>query len=381
MVTKRRTFKFKLFQEFTENEKSGGILLLACTLFSLLASNIFFPHQYVALWHAEVGGFSVLHFVNDALMAVFFLLIGLEIKRELREGELSTVKKAMLPVVGALGGMLAPALIYISINLHTGSVRGAGIPVATDIAFSLGILSLLGKRVPLPLKVFLTALAVADDLGAILVIALFYTSSLNLYYLFGVIGISLILFLLSKLKKQYTLFYLIGGIILWVVMFKSGIHATLAGVLLAFLLPTSLSNNWEHRLIKPVNFVILPLFALGNTSIEINKAMFEGVINPNTIGIALGLIIGKPLGILGLSFMAVKLKICNLPHAVQHKHLLGVAMLGGIGFTMSIFIAILSFEKSIQLDYSKIAVLTGSFISGILGYTWLNIFLPKNKHM
>lgn len=375
MAIKKRPFK--LFQEFTENEKAGGLLLLGCTIFSLLATNVFFPHSYSHLWHIEVSGFSTLHFINDALMAVFFLLIGLELKRELREGELSSVKKAMLPVVGALGGMIAPALIYIGINIHTGSIRGAGIPVATDIAFSLGILSLLGKRVPLPLKVFLTALAVADDLGAILVIAIFYTASLKLYYLLGVIAISLLLVYLNKKNIHHTLIYLIGGIILWIFMYNSGIHATLAGVLLAFLVPTSISNKWEHTLIKPVNFIILPLFALGNTSIEINKAMFEGIVNPNTIGIALGLVIGKPLGILGLSFLAAKLKVCSLPHGVKHKQLLGVGMLAGIGFTMSIFIAILSFEKSIQLDYSKIAVLIGSLISGILGYFWLNFTLKK----
>jgi len=372
---KKRTLK--LFQEFTENEKSSGILLLICTLFSLMATNIFFPHYYSALWHAEIGDFSVLHFINDALMAIFFVLIGLELKRELREGELSSIKKAMLPVVGALGGMIAPALIYIAINLHTGSIRGAGIPVATDIAFSLGILALLGQRVPLPLKIFLTALAVADDLGAILVIALFYTSSLKLQYLLGIIAISLLLFFLNKKKIHHPLIYISGGIVLWIFMFNSGIHATLAGVLLAFLVPTPLSNRWEHVLIKPVNFIILPLFALGNTSIEINKAMFEGIVNPNTIGIAMGLIIGKPLGILGLSFLAIKLKICSMPHAVQHKQLLGVAMLAGIGFTMSIFIAILSFEKSIQLDYSKIAIMIGSLISGIMGYFWLDKHLKK----
>jgi NhaA family Na+:H+ antiporter len=376
---RKRTFK--LFQEFTENERSGGLVLLFCTVFSLLAANVFFPHSYAALWHAEIGGFSVVHFINDALMAVFFLLIGLELKRELREGELSTLQKAMLPVVGALGGMLVPALIYIGINLHTGSIRGAGIPVATDIAFSLGILSLLGKRVPLPLKVFLTALAVADDLGAILVIAIFYTETLRLYYLLGVIAISLVLWILNYKKIHSLGLYLIGGVLLWICMYNSGIHATLAGVILAFLIPdkphSSISNQLEHTLIKPVTFIILPLFALANTSIEINRAMFAGIINPNTLGIALGLMIGKPLGILGLSFLALKAKLCSLPHAVKLRHLMGVGMIAGIGFTMSIFIAILSFEKSIQLDYSKIAVLVGSTLSGIAGYLWLNYTLPQ----
>ncbi|MCX7987540.1 MAG: Na+/H+ antiporter NhaA [Bacteroidales bacterium] len=372
----------KLFQEFTQNEKSGGLLLLSCTVFSLLATNFIFPHTYVKLWHKEIGGFSVLHFINDALMAVFFLLIGLELKREIREGELSSVKKAMLPVVGALGGMILPALIYIGINIHTGSIRGAGIPVATDIAFSLGVLSLLGKRVPLSLKIFLTALAVADDLGAILVIAFFYTESLKLYYLLGVIIVSLLLLWLSFKKIEFAPIYMAGGIILWFFMFNSGIHATLAGVILAFLLPSqsstvSLSNKWEHILIKPVNFVILPLFALANTSIEISHEMFLGFVNPNTIGIMLGLFIGKPIGILGFSVLATKLKLCSFPQGVKTNQILGVSMLAGIGFTMSIFIAILSFEKSIQLDYSKIAVLIGSLLSGILGYVWLNIFLKK----
>ncbi len=372
----------KLFQEFTENEKSAGLLLVICTIFSLLATNVFFKDSYHEIWYAEVNGFSVIHFINDALMAIFFLLIGLELKREIRVGELSNIQKAMLPVVGALGGMILPALIYIVINIHTGNIRGAGIPVATDIAFSLGILSLLGKRVPFSLKIFLTALAVADDMGAILVIAIFYTESLKLWYLLGVFVVAIILILLNKTKRQYSLVYIFGGIILWFFMFKSGIHATLAGVLLAFLIPDkgkekALSNIWEHNLNKPVAFGILPIFALANTSIEINQTMFQGIINTNTIGIVLGLLLGKPFGIFGFSYIATHLKLCKLPQNVKFHHIWGVAALGGIGFTMSIFIAILSFEKSIQLDYSKMAVLVGSFLSGLLGYLWLHITLRK----
>lgn len=378
-MIKNKNVAFKLFKEFTENTRSGGLVLLVATIFSLLATNFFFPHSYHNIWHTNVGGITILHWINDALMAIFFLLIGLELKREIQEGELSTKEKAMLPVLAALGGMIVPAFIYITLNFHTGNIAGVGIPMATDIAFSLGVLSLLGKIVPLPLKIFLTALAVADDLGAIIIIAIFYTKNIQLYYLLAVMGVALILLLCMRFNVNYFFIYLIGGILLWIFMHKSGVHATLAGVLLAFLIPSdtdpnknSLSNILQHYLNKPVTFFILPLFALANTSIEINAEMFKGVINYNTIGIALGLFIGKPLGITFFTYIGIKLKWFMLPTNINIKHILGVGFIAGIGFTMSIFISILAFEKSIALDYSKIAVLFASLCSGIVGYIYLN---------
>ncbi len=368
----------ELFKEFTESEQASGIILLICTVFSLLATNTFFSSWYGHFWHYEIKGLSVTHWINDALMAVFFLLVGLELKREILFGELSTRQKAMHPVVAALGGMIVPALIYILINFHTGSIKGTGIPMATDIAFSLAILSLVGKNVPFPLKIFLTALAVADDLGAIIVIAIFYTQSVSIWYLIGVMAVAVILYMFNKYQVHHILPYLIGGIIMWFFMFKSGVHATLAGVLLAFLIPSdgkngqkSLLQKLEHSLTKPVAFFILPLFALANTSIEISLDVFKGFINENTIGIALGLFLGKPLGIWGFSYLSLKLKLCQLPKGVKSKDIFGIGLLGGIGFTMSIFISILAFEKSIALDYSKMAVIIGSTMSGILGYFWL----------
>jgi NhaA family Na+:H+ antiporter len=373
----------RYLKEFVKDEKSGGLVLLFCAVFSLLATNVFFPGWYGKIWFVEIAGMSISEWINDVLMAVFFLLIGLELKREILGGELSTWKKAILPVIAALGGMLLPFIIYTAINIGSGSIRGAGIPIATDIAFSLGVLSLFGKRVPFALKIFLTALAVADDLGAIVVIAIFYTQQIHFLYILGVIAVSLLLFASSRLKFNNPVIYILGGILIWLCMYHSGVHSTLAGVILAFLIPTSpdphksLSHKFEHKLNIPVAFIILPLFALANTSIYINSQMFSNFISPNTLGIILGLLIGKPLGIFFFSLLSVKLKICHLPAGVKFKQIFGVSILGGIGFTMSIFIAILSFEHSITLDYSKIAVLIGSLLSGILGYLWLSFSLKK----
>ncbi len=369
-----------LFDEFISSEKAGGFILLACTLISITIANTPFGQHYVSLWNLSLGDHSLSHWINDGLMAIFFLLIGLELEREIYIGELSTLKKALLPVIAAVGGMLFPAAIHLFFNHGTPTQAGAGIPMATDIAFSLGILALLGKGIHPSLKIFLTALAVIDDLGAILVIAFFYSKTISFVYL----GIAAILFLImlifNKLKILNLLFYLIPGIGMWYCMLHSGVHATIAGVLLAFVIPfsdgaeRSISYRLQHWLHKPVAFIILPLFALANTALVFSQGTLATLISLNSIGIIAGLLVGKVSGISLLSFIAVKLKISNLPTGMNWKHMIGVGLLGGIGFTMSIFISLLAFEDSHIIDSSKIAILVGSLISGFAGFMLLKFF-------
>jgi Na+/H+ antiporter NhaA len=316
---------------------------------------------------------TILHIINDALMAVFFFLVGLEIKRELMTGELNSLKKAALPVVAAAGGMLVPALIYILWCGGTPYMRGWGIPMATDIAFSLGVLSLLGKRAPLSLRIFLTALAIIDDLGGILTIALFYAGELDTTYL--VIGLILLCILaamnLLKVKRHYPFF--IPGILLWYCIFNSGVHATIAGVLLAFTIPLHKIEDLEHNLHDPVNFIILPLFALANTAIMLPgdfSAIYTSLIHH---GIVSGLVIGKPLGIIAFSWLAVKLRMAELPEGMDWKHVLGMGMIAGIGFTMSIFMATLAFtDEELQLT-AKVAIIIASALAGVAGYAYLRL--------
>ena len=374
----------KLFKDFFESEKSGGFTLIACTLLSLFLANSIWSENYLHLWHYQLGSHSVEHWINDGLMTIFFLLIGLELEREIYAGELSNIKSALLPISGALGGMLLPAGLFLLLNFGTQTQSGAGIPMATDIAFALGILSLLGKRVPTSLKIFLTALAVIDDLGAILIIAIFYTGNLNWINLIIALSIFGSLLVLNRLKVRNLIPYLIGGILMWYFMLNSGVHATITGVLLAFAIPfgngdeKSTSYILQHFLHKPVAFIILPLFALANTAIIINSDWHLALSQNYTLGIALGLIIGKPIGIALFSYLAVKLKVCSLPEDINLKAIVGVGFLGGIGFTMSIFITLLAFSDAEHIDNSKIMILISSLIAGIIGLLYLKSVLKND---
>jgi NhaA family Na+:H+ antiporter len=372
------------FKEFFESEKAGGILLVICTAISLLLANSPAGEHYLHIWHVYVAGLSIEHWVNDALMAIFFLLIGLELERELYNGELSNFRNALLPIVAALGGIAVPALIHFGLNAGTPTQAGMGIPMATDIAFALGVLALLGSRVPASLKIFLTALAVMDDLGAIIVIAVFYTAELAMAYLLGAIAIFGVLVCLNRFLRVMALTpYLLGGAVMWALMLKSGVHATIAGVLLAFAIPFSArqdneespSHRLEHLLHKPVAFLILPIFALANTGIIIGSGWAQELTSTNSLGILAGLVIGKPLGITLLSFLAVAIGICKLPLDLNWRHVSGASLLGGIGFTMSIFITNLAFTGQPEvISASKMAILLGSLTAGIIGFIWLKIF-------
>lgn len=370
----------KLFSDFFKSERAGGLVLILCTAFSLIVTNYYPP--YHDFWNIELSDHSVTHWINDGLMTIFFLLIGLELEREIYAGELSTLKNALLPVVAAFGGMLVPAIIFLFVN-EPNNARGFGIPMATDIAFAIGVLSLLGKGVPVSLKVFLTALAVIDDLGAILVIAIFYTSTLSLANLGIALSILIFLFVLNRLKVFVLWPYLLGGGFLWWFMLHSGVHATLAGVLLAFVIPfgsgdeKSISYRLQQSLHWPVAFVILPIFALANTSLFLPADFHETLFNSLSVGIILGLIFGKPIGIFLFSYMAVKMKIGSLPADSRWSYIFGAGILGGIGFTMSIFISLLAFDNPIQIDQSKIAIIVASLVAGTGGLIWLKLSLPK----
>lgn len=374
----------RLFQEFFSSEKAGGFILILVTIVSLFLANSSFQSVYTGFWDKDIGGHSIIHWINDGLMSVFFLLIGLELEREIYAGELSNIKKASLPIFAALGGMVAPAGIYLLLNYGTETQSGAGITTATDIAFAIGVLSLLGKRVPNSLKIFLTALAVIDDLGAIIIISIFYTDSLVLMNLIIALGIFLILILLNRLKVYIFFPYIIGGVIMWYFMQQSGVHPTISGVLLAFAIPfsgdggeKSLSFRLQHSLHKPVAFMILPLFALANTAIALDSTFLAGLTQASGIGIMLGLIIGKPTGIFLFSFAAVKSGFSELPYGMKWTSLLGIGLLGGIGFTMSIFISLLAFGDVQLVNNSKAAILIASSIAGTAGYLSLKTVLKK----
>lgn len=376
----------KLFSEFFNSEKAGGLVLIACTAISILIANSAMGTSYRDFFHTQLGGLSLEHWINDGLMAIFFLLIGLELEREIYHGELSNIKDALLPIFGAIGGMFIPAGIYLFFNFSTPTQSGAGIPMATDIAFALGILSLLGKRVPVSLKVFLTALAVIDDLGAILIIAIFYSKTLLLTNLFISLGIFALLLILNRLKVRNLVPYLIGGIAMWYFMHYSGVHATITGVLLAFAIPfgdgdkKSTSYILQHFLHKPVAFFTLPVFALANTAILLNTNLADTLTEPFSIGILAGLIFGKPLGILLFSFFAVTIGLCKLPPDINWKSIVGSGFLGGIGFTMSIFISLLAFDDKTIIDNSKLVILISSVAAGLLGFTTLKLTLKKTNN-
>ena len=373
----------KLYKEFFNSEKAGGMILVFATVFSLLVANSHFQGVYTDFWAASFGGHSIVQWINDGLMTIFFLLIGLELEREIYEGELSDIRNAALPIIAAIGGMLIPASVFILLNHGLPSQSGAGIPMATDIAFALGILSLLGNKVPASLKVFLTALAVIDDLGAIIVIAIFYTSSIIMGNLLIAMGIYAFLILLNRLKVCNMIPYLIGGIIMWYFMLHSGVHPTITGVLLAFAIPfgrsiqTSPSYKIQHFLHKPVAFFILPIFAIANTGIILKNGWQNSMLEMGNLGIILGLFIGKPLGISLFSFLGVKLKLAKLPQEIKWKNVVGVGFLGGIGFTMSIFITLLAYPNHDMINQAEIAILIGSIISAITGLILLKLMLVK----
>lgn len=371
----------RLFNEFFNSEKAGGLILVFVTLLSLVLANSSWQVAYINLWHFDLGGHSIVHWINDGLMAIFFLLIGLELEREIYHGELSNIKNAALPIFGALGGMVVPAGLFLLLNFGTNTQAGAGIPMATDIAFAIGILSLLGNRIPVSLKIFLTALAVIDDLGAIIIIAIFYTTSLAFINLFIALGIFSGLLILNRLKVHNLIPYIIGGIAMWYFMLHSGVHATITGVLLAFAIPfgdggeRSPSYILQHFLHKPVAFFILPLFAIANTCIALGDSWQMGLGQANSMGIIVGLVIGKPLGIFLFSFIGVGLGLCVLPTDLKWKNIIGAGFLGGIGFTMSIFITLLAFDNSDIINNSKIAILIASLIAGSIGFIWLKLSL------
>jgi len=372
---------FDPFRNFINDSRSVGILLLLCTFISLILSNTVFAGKYFSIINFEVSDsfsfihlpHSILHWINDGLMAIFFFLAGMEIKREVTQGELSSFSTSILPVVAAIGGMVVPALIYFFINKGTLYAHGWGIPMATDIAFSLGIAALLGKRVPLGLQIFLTALAIIDDLGAIIAIAIFYTSAIHWIYLGAAALIIIALYLLMRFKI-FGIWNFVLGILLWYCFFNSGIHATIAGVIFAFLIPINEIEKLEHAIHKPVNFLIIPLFALANTAILFPADIASAINSTISWGIIAGLVIGKPLGITLAAYASVKLKFGTLPSNTNWKHIIGAGILAGIGFTMSIFIATLAFNTEYAKDIAKIAVLVGSFVSILLGIVWFALF-------
>lgn len=372
----------RLFTEFFDTEKASGIILILCTISSIVVANSPFGKVYIDLWHTKIGfvtgavalKLSIEHWINDGLMAVFFLLIGLEIERELIIGELRDLKNATLPIFAAIGGLTAPALIHFLFNHGTETQAGMGIPMATDIAFAIGVLALLGNMVPASLKIFLTALAIIDDLGAIAIIAVFYVGDFSFFYFMLALGVSAGLFLLNRLGVQRLAVYLIPGIFMWYFMLKSGVHATIAGILLAFIIPFGKNEaqcpscRLQHILHAPVAFIIMPLFALANTGIALTGDWMAGLATSNSLGIFAGLFAGKPLGIVLFSLVAVKIGLSQLPGDLSWKHIIGAGFLGGIGFTMSIFITLLAFSDPEIVQSAKICILLSSLLAGTAGF-------------
>jgi NhaA family Na+:H+ antiporter len=378
-----------MIRRFISHEASGGIMLIIAAICAMILHNSTFGYLYEDFLHLSIGinigeydlTKDFLHWINDGLMVVFFFLIGLEIKREVMIGELSTVKKSLLPLIAAIGGMAVPGIIFYFTNQTSPeNIAGWAIPAATDIAFALGVLALLGKRIPLALKVFLLAVAIIDDLGAIMIIAAFYTHHLALLSLYLAIGVFLILIMLNYANVKHTGVYILFGIIMWLCVLKSGVHATLAGVLIALTIPLRAPDNstnsllieLEHKLHPYIAFLVLPLFAFCNAGVSLKGIQMSDFLNPLPLGIALGLFLGNQIGIFGLTWLFTKLKICHLPEGTNYKHVYGVSILCGIGFTMSLFIGSLGFEgQKEQLNLIRLGVLTGSLISGIYGYFYL----------
>ena len=384
----------KPFKYFFKLEAASGLVLLFSAILALIISNgqlsdIYFSslEKYIILGTKEFGlKLSVLHWINDVLMAIFFFFVSLEIKREFLQGELSNPKQAMLPIIGAVGGMAVPALFYIMINYSDSTtLNGWAIPSATDIAFSLGVLSLLGKRVPISLKVFLTALAIIDDLGAIVIIAFFYSGNIEIKYLILMLVSVILLVGLNKFKVKSFIPFLVVGVFLWDFTHQSGIHATIAGVLLALTIPHNIKNNKESMLLKLehglspyVAFGIMPVFAFANAGVSLEGLTFKTLLNPVPLGIVLGLFFGKQIGVFVLSYISIKLKFADKPTGSTWPALYAVSILTGIGFTMSLFVGNLAFANNLEyIDGVKIGVLTGSLLSTLFGYFLLLIFSKK----
>nr|WP_313796739.1 Na+/H+ antiporter NhaA [Falsirhodobacter algicola] len=372
------------FREFINSEASGGIVLMAVAALAILVANSPIAEAYFHGLHAYFGPLSIQHWINDALMAVFFLMVGLEIKREMTDGQLSTWPRRILPGVAALGGMAAPALIYVWFNLgNPAALRGWAIPSATDIAFALGVLSLLGPRVPASLKVFLAALAIIDDLGAVLVIAIFYTADLSLPDLIAAVVVTVILLAMNR-KVRVLWPYLVLGVVLWIFVYRSGVHATLAGVVLALTIPitrtpgkpeakgdVSLLHRLEHALQKPVAFVVVPIFGFANAGVSFAGVTLATLGAPLTMGVAAGLFLGKLIGVFGAVLLMVRTRIVDLPAQASWMQVLGVSLLCGIGFTMSLFIGLLAFADPAMQDQVKIGIIMGSLVSGVAGFAIL----------
>jgi len=370
-----------IFREFLDSEAAGGIVLMGAAALALIVANSALAPVYFAVLKSYLGPLSVSHWINDALMAVFFLLVGLEIKREVLDGQLSTWPRRILPGLAAAGGMAVPALIYAALNWgNAETMRGWAIPTATDIAFALGVLSLLGSRVPASMKVFLTALAIIDDLGAVIIIAIFYTADLQMAYLVGALGVLAILVAMNRFGVRSLLPYLALGVVLWVLVLQSGVHATLAGVALALTIPLrrtpgiehdieeSPLHRLEHSLHGVVPFVIVPIFGFANAGVSFSGMSTDTLVDPLTLGVAAGLVIGKLVGVFGTSYAAIRLGFADMPANAARMHLLGVSLLCGIGFTMSLFIGLLAFASNATLqDDVKVGILLGSVVAALLG--------------
>ncbi len=404
LINKETTFNTEIFsrnfiRSFLKTESASGVLLIIFSLFAIFLANSDFANYYYAIKNSYISisfeNFqlkeTVHHWVNDGLMAIFFLVIGLELKREMINGQLSTFSKILLPGIAAVGGMAFPALIYIILNKHEPlAMSGWAIPTATDIAFSLAVLSVLGKRVPVSLKIFLLSLAIIDDLGAVMVIALYYTSEISYINLLYAFFTFLVLITLNILNVRIIGVYIFGGLFLWYFILHSGIHTTIAGVILASTIPFSIKKSshsplryLEEKLHTFSGFIILPLFAFFNADIDLNTISINSLSNTVPMGIMLGLILGKPIGITLLTYLSIKLKLCQLPSNINMYDILGVSFLCGIGFTMSLFINALAFPENIEVisfgqEFSKSGIFFGSILSGIVGYIILKIRLNKD---
>lgn len=382
------------FKEFTSSEKNAGLVLIGCTILSLIISNTAFSESYLHFWHTKMGfslagidmHLSVEHWINDGLMTIFFLMVGLEIERELYNGELHPLRKAILPIGGAIGGMLLPAIIYALINYQSGTEEGFGIPMGTDIAFALAVIAMAGNRVPVSIKIILTAIAIIDDLGSVLIIAFFYGSSIHTMFLLAALGIFAILLLLNRLKVHSFIPYIVLGIVMWFCMMQSGVHPTIAGVMLAFTFPfgdgtdQSPSHRLQHRLHLPVAYLILPLFTLANTAIPLKPEFVSGLSQPHALGILAGLVIGKPLGISLAVMLLVKLKASALPEGIGLYDIIAMGCVAGIGFTMSVFITQLAFTEELYIQSSKMMILLASCLAGLVGFMLFKLKARVKKH-
>ena len=366
-----------LLHKILASETAGGLILIATATAALIVANSPLAEVYAHSLHAYLGPLSVHHWINDALMALFFLLIGLEVKRELVEGELSTWGSRILPGAAAIGGMAVPALVFLAFNGRDPSLaHGWAVPAATDIAFALGVLSLVGSRAPASLKIFLAALAIIDDLGAVIIIALFYTADLSLIDLAAAAGCVALMLVLNRLKVVSLLIYVAIGVAVWVFMYRSGVHATLAGVMVAFCIPIATRkqsgesplHRLEHALHKPVAFLVLPIFAFANAGVSLSGLSADALLEPLVLGTATALLVGKLVGVMAGSAAVILPGLAKLPNGARWSHMIGVSLLCGIGFTMSLFIGLLAYDDVTLQDRVKIGVLAGSLLAGLLGY-------------